>query len=514
MHGIAWWRRYPRPVEASGPEADEPGHARLLAAVTGLVILALWVVPMTSSLWIDELGTWWVVKDGLGPTLVRAWTYQGQSPLYYAIEWAVRAVGGGSEIVLRLPSLAASVGSAVLLAGLVRRMIGREAARISVLVFAATSVVAFEASEARPYAIATLAVVAATSALVRWLDDGGWTRALVYALLVVLVVWVHYLFGLALISHGIYAAVRLRRRQTGGVSVRHLAVVGGVMVAGVLPLVVQASSLWGRRSSLSIPADASIQYLLAVLVPPVLMGAIFLGGLLSRLQGRLTVSPPSVRPSSLVLFVSWLLIPVAILFLVSAVTPVTLLSPRYFASVAPAGAALAGWAISSIDPPAARRVVATVLAILSVLAYGGTLKLGEDWRGAAAFERGQVDAATIVLLHPALIESAQLDWFDDPERLSYLLSVVSYYPMDGRVDLLPYTLDDPAEIYLERLVTSELARADRFLLITRYPWVPYREWLDGRLAPDGFESRIIGRFGVIDVVEFRRPVSGAAPAGV
>jgi 4-amino-4-deoxy-L-arabinose transferase-like glycosyltransferase len=506
MHGIARWRRYPRPVAASGTDTDERGHARILAALTGLVILALWVVPMTSSLWVDELGTWWVVQAGLGHAIDRAWVYHGQSPLYYMIEWAARAIGGGSEVALRVPSLAASAGSAVVLAGLVRRLIGREAARIAVLVFAATSVVAFEASEARPYAIATLAVVAATSALVRWLDEGGWTRAVVYAVLAVLVVWVHYLFALALISHGIYAVVRLRRGQTGGVGVRHLAAVAGLMVAGALPLVIQAVSLWGRRSSLSIPADATIQYLLAVFVPPVLLGAIFLGGLLARSQGPLILSPPpAARPSSLVLFVSWLLIPVATLFLVSAVTPVTLLSPRYFASAMPAAAALAGWAISAIEPASARRIIAGVLAIFSVVAYGGTLKLGEDWRGAAAFERARAGASTIVLLHPALIESAQLDWFEDPERRSYLLSVASYYPMDGRVTPMPYTLDDEARVYLEGLVADELIDVDRFLLVTRYPQVPFRDWLDGRLTPEGYGSRVIGTFGVIQVIEFSRP---------
>jgi mannosyltransferase len=491
-------------VAASGTDTDERGHARILAALTGLVILALWVVPITSSLWLDELGTWWVVKAGLGTAIDRAWVYQGQSPFYYVIEWAARAIGGGGEIVLRVPSLVASIGSAVVLAELVRRLIGREAARISVLVFAATSVVAFEASEARPYAIATLAGVAATSALVRWLDEGGWARAVVYAVLAVLVVWVHYLFALVLISHGIYALVRLRRRQTGGVALRHLAAVAGLVVAGVLPLLIQAASLWGRRSSLSVPADATIQDLLAVCVPPVLMGAIFLGGLLARSQGRLTVSPPAVGPSSLVLFVSWLLIPVATLFLVSAVTPVTLLSPRYFAAVTPAAAALSGWAISAIEPAAARRIIAGVLAIFSVLAYGGILKNGEDWRGAAAFEREHADPGTIVLLHPALVESAQLDWFHDPERRSYLLSVASYYAMDGRVTPMPYILDDESRDYLDGLVTGELAGVDRFLLVTRYPQVPFRDWLDGRLTPEGYGSRVIGTFGVIQVIEFSR----------
>jgi 4-amino-4-deoxy-L-arabinose transferase-like glycosyltransferase len=455
-------------------------------------------------LWLDELGTWWVVKDGLRDTVDRAYTFQGQSPLYYLIVWTARTLGGNSEIVLRLPSLVSTVGSAVLLYRLVRRLIGPEAARMSVLVFAATGVVAFEASEARPYAIATFALVAATYALVQWLDDSSWRRGIAYVVLAVIVVWLHYMFALALVSHAAYALIRVRRGQTR-LALGHLAAVAGLITAGVVPLALQIASLWDRRGSLSIPYEEGISAMLLVLVPAVVSGGLLLGVLLARTQGSVSLSMQEARPSSLVLFASWLLVPTVTLFAISDFTPVTLLSPRYFASVTPAGAALAGWAIASIQPASARRIVAAVLAILSLFAYGGVLKNGEDWRGAAAFERIHADANTIVLLHPGLIESAQLDWFADPERLSYLTSVVSYYPMVGHVTLMPHALDDPgAHEYLEGLVTSQLAASDRFLFITRYADLPYKDWLDGRLGPEGFTSRILDRFGVIYVLEFSR----------
>ena len=34
-------------------------------------------------------------------------------------------------------------------------------------------------------------------------------------------------------------------------------------------------------------------------------------------------------------------------------------------------------------------------------------------------------------------------------------------------------------------MTDELAGVDRFLLVTRYPLVPFRDWLDGRLSRRG-----------------------------
>lgn len=490
----------PQPIE----EPPAPGHVRSLSIVTAVVIGSLWLVPLSSSLWLDELGTWWVVKDGLGDAVHRALTFHGQSPLYYLIVWAARAVGGNSEVVLRLPSLIATAASAILLYRLARTLIGREAARLAVLVFAATNVVAFEASEARPYAMATLAVIGSTYALVRWLDDGRrWSRALVYALLAVAVVWMHYLFALALVPQALYALVRLRRGETEA-SARRLAAVAVIVTAGIVPLAIQLASLWGRRSSLSIPIDGTVQDLAIVLLPPVLVASLFLGTLLARLQDRVRIAPALARSSTLVLLGSWLLFPVVTLFLVSALTPVTVLALRYFASVAPAAAMFAGWAIASMEPAAVRRIVAVMLVLLSVLAYGATLKNKEDWRGTAAFERENAGPDTIVLLHPALVESAQLDWFSDPERRSYLLSVQSYYPMEGRVTPMPYILDNAARDYLEGLVTGELAGVDRFLLVTRYPQVPFRDWLDGRLTPEGYGSKVIGTFGVIQVVEFSR----------
>ena len=53
-------------------------------------------------------------------------------------------------------------------------------------------------------------------------------------------------------------------------------------------------------------------------------------------------------------------------------------------------------------------------------------------------------------------------------------------------------------------MTGELAGVDRFLLVTPDPRVPFRDWLDGRLAPEGYTSRVIGTFGVIQVIEFSR----------
>ena len=152
----------------------------------------------------------------------------------------------------------------------------------------------------------------------------------------------------------------------------------------------------------------------------------------------------------------------------------------------------------------ARRIVASVLAILAVVVSASPLKDFEDWRGAAVEVNANVTPAEPVLLHPALVESAQLDWFNDPERRSYLLSPISYYAMSGKPIPMPYFLTDDVKPYLESVVESHLLGASEFLLVTRYPAVPYQEWLDGRLDHLGWSSQILGRFGQIQVIRFTK----------
>ena len=133
------------------------------------------------------------------------------------------------------------------------------------------------------------------------------------------------------------------------------------------------------------------------------------------------------------------------------------------------------------------------------------MKNGEDWRGAAAFERSHADPDTVVLVHPALVESAQLDWFSDPEKRSYLLSVQSYYPMDGRVLPMPYVLDDAARGYLEG---SRDRRAGGRGPVPAGDAVPAGAVprLAGRPPQRRRDTRstVIGKFGMIQVIEFSR----------
>jgi mannosyltransferase len=486
----------------SATDTDTRFHVRYLAVAVALLVAVTWIRQASDSLWLDELGTAWVIKDGAADAIVRAWEYHGQSPAYYLFVWLLTRVAGRSELVLRLPSIVAvAIGSWVLWR-IVRRLVSDEAARLAVLGFLSITIVAAAATDARPYAVAVLFLLASVDASVRWLDEGRTRHALFFILFAIATVWVHYLVGLALVALFTYG---IARRDHAAVPIGRQLTAWVVVLVGVAPLAPQLLSLYERRASLSVPYDGSIGDLLMVLVPAVLAGGAVIGILVARAQGPVSIRSTAGRTGSLLLFSTWLLFPPTVLFMVSIFGGASLYSARYYVSAAPAAAALFGWGISMIDPAAARRSIVVVTAALAVLASGGVLNHGEDWREAAAAERAAADDGTVVFIHPAFVESAQIDWLTDPVRVDYLLSPSEYYPFEGTLIPLPYQLDNPEAVrYLDEVTGRVVADTDRFLFLTRYPFVPFLQWWEGRLGPDGWRSRTVGMFGTLQLIEFTR----------
>ena len=160
--------------------------------VIAVLAVGVWALPLGSSLWLDETGTFWVIRGSLANTIEAAARYHCQTPAYYVLEWLIRQIAGANEIALRAPSFGAMLITLWLLYRLAVRLGDASQGMPTVIAFAVLSPVAFAASDARPYAIALMFSVASTLALVRWLDrsDGG----TLYVVLVAAAITVHYLF--------------------------------------------------------------------------------------------------------------------------------------------------------------------------------------------------------------------------------------------------------------------------------------------------------------------------------
>src|SRR5258705_4684126 len=105
-----------------------------------LCILRLWVMPLWSSFWTDEIGTAFVVKYGAyHPSFDIA--PQFRTSIYYLLPRAADAIFGFSEAAYRLPSLILMVGALLLLWKLAAQLIDTDAAWVAV--FAAFALAGF-----------------------------------------------------------------------------------------------------------------------------------------------------------------------------------------------------------------------------------------------------------------------------------------------------------------------------------------------------------------------------------
>jgi uncharacterized membrane protein len=484
------------------PNGASRYHARILWALAILGGGVLWLRPIASSFWMDELVTWWTIKDSLSETIRRSLTYQGTSPLYYVISWGVSQVGK-SEWILRLPSLAAACVAVYLMYRLALRLLDREFARLTVVAFVVWPAISFEASNARPYSIAIMLAVGSWLALVRWLDEGRRSDVALYIVCAALVIYTHYLFALVVPAQLLYALVRARE-GSAAVRSRSIWLTMAAIAALSLPTVAQLVSLFGRSASLTIPGEVSVGWLSDLLMPAAAIGALVLGGALAWLSDSVSLRLPPVRRSAVVLVLSWLLLPLLVLGTISLVTPLRFLTARYTLSAAPAACLLLAGCFRAIGPASARRIVVFVFVILSVLQLAGPFKAKEDWRWAAAEAQSMQSGRTVVLIHPALVESSQLAWFADPERNSYLLNPTSYYDFPDNIIGVPYVVNDESEAYLGAQLNAVLPMVDTVVFVTRFPVVPYRAWLEGRLGELGWEVAQVESRGSMVVVQFVR----------
>jgi mannosyltransferase len=196
-------------------ETGEVGDLRVPAALACFSAFCLWVIPIGSSLWLDELVTFWSSYKGIVPAIARSQFWPGQNTAYTVLIASIIRVAGTSEVVLRLPSLIAVVLTAWLLFRLGETFLDKEAGILVVVVFTSLHEVAREAAtNARPYSIALLLVVASMLQLVRWLDSQRLRNMAGFTVTAAAIPYFHLMFAtiyLVFFAYGVYRWLTERR---------------------------------------------------------------------------------------------------------------------------------------------------------------------------------------------------------------------------------------------------------------------------------------------------------------
>jgi mannosyltransferase len=484
---------------------------RYVITVVAVVVLGEWIRPLGSSLWLDETGTFFVLRaGGLHQVVHRALDFQGQFPLYCTLLWGWTRVFGMSEVALRVPSVIAGLAAVWLVYRVALRLFADvTVARLSACIFVMIAPVAFAAADARPYALTLAVFLAATLFLLRWLDAGRPLDGLAYLLLAALTLYLHYLFGLAYLAHLVLIGRKLRTMGRRGLV---LALAGaGIFALLLLPAVPHFVDVYGRREAMSLFTFGSQVELLGYLAPPSLV----IGFLVGRFAGSdeaLSPRPPVVRREVVVPLLLWLIVPPTTLYLVGRVTGVGLWADRHFLSYTPALAMLAACAFALLSP-ARQRIGIAVLAILFAFTFTQRGHNGGDWRTASAAANAWTEGpSTPVLVYTGFSESRRLDWVEDPEHSQLFLAPFLAYPIQGTMIPLPLSLNPRTESYVSG-VLADAADHDRILLVTDEAAESFDPWLADALRPSGFAMRTVGEFGGgIRVVSFdRAPEPPTAP---
>ena len=413
----------------------ENSERLLIIAVGAMVVIQLWFGLIASSLWLDETGTWWIVKDGPVEAMHRAFSWSGQSPFFYLVAWASSRIFGLNEIALRIPSVLAMSGAIYFLFRIGERIFDRATAAVVAFVF--LCVASFYAIDARPYALALLCLTVSVWALLRWVDTNRPFDAIVYVVAGASLVYAHCIMSLGLgaaVIYGVAATWNQRRRLAWLVVME---IVTGLLCA---PLVPQLKLFYATRSAHTFTGLPTSGDLLDGFIPCSLAGAlVLLVWLVMSFRRDAAIAGRCTRLAAL-LIGAWALFAPLFLFLLPVATDLRLFVDRYYSSALPGQALLLGGLISSIRVRGVRNALLLILGAASILVQGRISVNShgrEDWRAAMQFVKHEAQAAPVLLVSP-FAEGTDFKALRDPKIHDILFSPELVYGEPATSVRLPH----------------------------------------------------------------------------
>jgi len=478
----------------------------LLFAMLGLCVMRLWLMPLPSSFWVDELGTVFVVRHGASEPSLRA-APQVADSIYYVLPTLAGKLAGTNEISYRLFSVLAMGGALFAIARLAARLIDPRAAWLAVFGCLASRSFNYEAADARPYALGSLVLTWAILLLVRWLDSGRVRDALLFAAAASLLWWVHLIFWPFYLLFFLYAGFRIGTAQTSIGWLPLVALFSAIAIA-TAPVAFRALSLLHQAGEHVVVAPPHFNDLTVELKLGLMTGIFTVGSLAAGYFGWR--SPQiSVSSASMLLIGGWWLIDPLALFGFSRITGNSVFVARYMYLALPGMTLAALVLVARFIPAGHWRSLALGLGA-AVFLFGGHwnhFRLphhNSDWKAAATALREWTRGEEIPVICPSpFIEARSPVWSPDYPVSGFLYSHLSFYPMGGRVYPFPFESSREVEAYARTLSLERLSRSPRFAIYGGDRSVRFwRQWFAARPELDDWENRMLGVYGDVNIVVF------------
>ena len=481
--------------------AGVTGRRWPLVLLLAVCIARLWLVPVTSSYWVDELVTVFVVKHPGHASFAVA--PQVPESIYYWLPRISSALFGQSEAAYRIPSLIAMAAALWFIARIAVRAIHPQAGWFAV--FAALSIrgIDYFAVDARPYALGILAASACIYFLIRWLDSARWVDAAVFTVCAAAVWWDQLMFWPFYLVIALYFIVRVRNRETP-VRASQWGIVSVCLLAALVPRALTALDLARdatAHSFATLPTFHIFEHEWHWNIPILCASALWLLTRFARPHGE--------APRSLwVLLLAWWLCQPAALAIYSEVTGNSVYVGRYFSTMLPAVALVATLAVAYWMPAQRWNLAAACMAVAALITQGHLQSLSyrhdiSDWRAAnEETNRFAPDASVPVIVVSPFIEGRAPAWNPGYPLPGFLYAHLEGYPVKGRLLLFPYTgPEDPdARRYAESLLrTRQLS--GKWAIYGEIPGRDWGKWFAARPELAGW-NHAAKKFGDVVVVEF------------
>ena len=481
-----------------------------LPVILLLCIVRLWIMPLSSSLWVDEMATVFVVHFGPHhPSLKIA--PQVADSIYYFLPWISEKLLGPSEVSYRLSSVVCMGAALIVIARIAARLIHREAAWFVVFASLTLRGIDDQAGDARPYALATLIASAGVLFAIRWLDSGRLRDALGFICAAALLWRVHLILWPFYLVLTTYVVVRVARRDTP-VGPREAMLTLLAIAVSLIPVLPRAIALLREAQAHVIVASPSFHDLLSAL-KITLVGGVCAAGIILALCSRWPRENRGVASrSALVLILSWWLIPPLSLFAFSRITGDSVFVSRYLYLALPGAALAATASIAPFIPRDKWKILSAALGAGFLIIAGQWRYLvpphhNSDWRAAvAAIDRIVTGPNTPLICPSPFIEARPPVWTPEYQLPGFLYSHLFAYPVRGTVYPFPYETSPEAEAFAIALAGRTLGPSGRFIIYGQNRNVLFwRAWFSARPELTGWQSRRLGPFRDVEVVVFDAP---------
>jgi len=460
------------------------------------ISVGLWLLPIANPFVLDETFSYWQADGGLLQLWPRTLGWPC-SALYPAFLWIARAIGGNSEIVLRLPSVLAMLAAVYLIFRLAEKLFDRETAFVAAILFSTHADVVAEAAQARAYGFALFFVALSALLLVRWVESYTIRDGIFFGAACAGIVYFHFLYAALLPAFALFLLVARRGKKSSPIPV--VAAIFAFAVA-LLPLLPIVRSLMGDPSQHTYSDPPPVGVIYSALSPRSISGFVLWTLSIAVVTGRVARSNSQKRWNVL-LPLSMAVVPVLLLFAMSKWTTMPVFINRYVLACVPGLAICWALPLRSVDSPLLRKLCCGGLVALTAITASQDLRFPPySWKYALKVaEKITAEDKAPVLMCSDHIESNYHPMSDLPATENPYLSPVSYYRLHAPIIALPRELNDDAKARVTRFLATGPRR--RFLAMAFRPSYPTLDWIIRQSGAE-FEAHQVGLYDGVAVVEF------------